>query len=134
MKISEKQLNKIKQIAEKYQLKLVLLFGSRVDEKMVYPDSDYDIAYLPEKSFDFEKECYLNFEFTNVMPSDKVDTVDLRKASPLLLKMIFDNAQTLYKEDEMIFPTYQSYAFKKFIESKPLYELKHQRLREKLKK
>lgn len=133
MEISEKQLYKIREIAEKYRLRMVLLFGSRVDEQYIHPDSDYDIAYLPEKSFDFQEECQLNYEFTNVMPSDKVDTVDLRKTSPLLMRMIFDNAQILYSEDELVFPTYQSYAFKKFIESKPMYELKYQALKEKMK-
>lgn len=123
MEISEKQLNKIEGIAKKYRLKLVLLFGSRVDGKMVHAESDYDIAYLPEKSFDFEKECYLNFEFTNAMPSDNVDTVDLRKAPPLLMKHIINRYQILYEEERNIFNEFEVYAIKRYFEAKPLFKM-----------
>lgn len=123
MEISQKQLDKIKEIAKKYQLKMVLLFGSRVDGKMVHPDSDYDIAYLPEKSFDFEKECYLNYEFTTVMPSDDVDTIDLRKAPPLLMKQIIGRYQILYESERNVFNNFEVYAIKRYYEAKPLFEM-----------
>lgn len=133
MEISKKQSDKIKEIAEKYRLRLVLLFGSRVDEKMIHPESDYDIAYLPEKSFDFQGECYLNYEFTNVMPSDSVDTVDMKKAPPLLLRMIFENPQVLYEADELIFPTYQTYAIRRYFdEGVPVLEAEKRELKKKI--
>lgn len=123
MEISQKQLDKIKEIAGKYQLKMVLLFGSRVDGKMVHPDSDYDIAYLPEKSFDFKEECVLNYEFTTVMPSDDVDTIDLRKAPPLLMKQIIGRYQILYEREDNIFNNFEVYALQRYAEAKPLFEM-----------
>lgn len=124
MEITEKQKQKIAEIAGKYGLRLVLLFGSRVSEKSLNKESDFDVAYLPKKKLDFDQEIRLNYEFTEVFGNDKVDTVDLGRTKPLLLHGIFREAQVLFQEDALVFSRYRAYAFKKYIESKPLYELK----------
>lgn len=129
--LSEKQKKLIEEIVKKYRLKLVLLFGSRIDGR-THKESDVDVAYLPEKSLDFEKECRLNYEFTEIFKTDRVDTVDLRKAPPLLLFAVFKNCELLFQKDNIVFPTYRAYAFKKYIETKPLYEEKFARLKKKL--
>ncbi len=130
MELTEKQKQKIREIAKQYRLKLVLLFGSQ-SENRTHEESDFDIAYLPDKPLGFEDEYRLNYEFTNVFQVDRVDTVDLGKASPLLLYAIFRSPQALFQENELIFPLYQTYAFKKYIEAGPLYEEKFRRLKEK---
>lgn len=124
MEITDKQKQKIDEIAEKYGLRLVLLFGSQVLEKYLNKESDFDVAYLPKKPLDFEKDYHLNYEFTLVFGNDRVDTVDLSRAKPLLFYGIFRDSQTLFQENALVFPRYRAYAFKKYIESKPLYELK----------
>jgi len=121
MELSKKQKEKIEEIAKKYQLKLVLLFGSQSNGR-THKESDFDIAYLPKKNLRFEKENYLNYEFTNIFQNDRVDTVDMRKAPPLLLFGIFQECSVLFQEDELIFPTYRAYAFKKYVEAKPFLE------------
>jgi len=121
MEINKKQKKKIEEIAGKYQLKLILLFGSRVIGK-INRESDFDVAYLPQKDLGFDRENYLNYEFTNIFQHDRVDTVDIRRAPPLLLYAIFNECQILYKEDDLIFPTRRAYAFKKYIEAKPILE------------
>jgi len=123
MEITEKQKHKISEIAEKYGLRLILLFGSRVSGD-IHKESDFDVAYLAEKQLDFEEENRLNYEFTNVFQNDKVDTVDLKKANPLLMFGIFQDAQVLFAGDAYVFPRYRTYAFKKYVEAKPLYKLK----------
>ncbi len=135
MEISERQKEKINEIAPKYHLKLVLLFGSRVDGK-IHKESDYDIAYLPEKKLSFDEEIDINFQFTNIFPQKRyrVDTVDLRKTSPLFLAMIFKKCQVLFQKDNLIFPTYRVYAFKKYLEAKPMYEERFRKLKERIKK
>ena len=133
MELSSKQKHKIKQIAQKYNLRLLLLFGSRA-EGTFHEKSDYDIAYLTKEDFDLEKESSLNFEFTLVFGHDEVDTVDLKKAAPLLFYAVFKNPQVLFAEDDLIFPRYRAYAFKKYVETKPLYEYKFQVLNNKLDK
>lgn len=120
---------KIETIAKKYHLKLVLLFGSQSEDR-IHKESDFDIAYLAKKPLDFENEYRLNYEFTNVFQADRIDTVDLQKAPPLLLYAVFKSPQVLFQENELVFPSYQIYAFKKYIEAKPLYEEKYRRLKE----
>lgn len=128
MELTDKQIEKIKNVAESYNLKLVLLFGSQVSQSFLNKESDFDVAYLPEKQIDFEGEYHLNYEFTEVFKSDRVDTVDLKKASPLLFYTIFQNCQILYEEESLLFPRLRAYAFKKYVESKPFYEEKYKKL------
>jgi predicted nucleotidyltransferase len=135
MEITEKQTQKIDELAKKYHLKLVLLFGSRVDGK-IHKESDYDVAYLPEKNLSFDEEIDINFQFTLIFrhERDRVDTVDIRKAPPLLLAMIFKKCQVLFQKDNLIFPTYRVYAFKKYLEARPALEERFKKLKDKIEK
>lgn len=132
MQINEIQKNKIKEIAEKYHLNLVLLFGSQATGK-THKESDFDIAYLPKKNLSYDNEIDINFQFINIFRHDRVDTVDMRKAPALLLYAIFRECLVLFKKDDLIFPTYRAYAFKKYIEAKPFYEERFKKLKEKIK-
>lgn len=129
IKIDEKLYENIKKIAEKYGLGLVLLFGSQSNNR-THRESDIDIAYLPDKALTFDQEVYLNYEFTNIFRCDKVDTVNLKKTKPLLMYAIFRRPKILFQGDNKIFFEYRSYAFKKYIEAKSLFEEKARRLYE----
>ena len=119
--LSAKQFNRMKRLAKKYHLKLIVLFGSRASGR-VHKESDFDVAYLPEKDLGFDGDVQVNLEFTNIFGHDRVDTVDMRKAPPLLLYAIFRECLVLFEKDNLIFPTYQAYAFKKYVEAKPMLE------------
>ncbi len=127
MEIDEKVKERVAKLAEKYGLRLVLLFGSQAGGD-IHKESDIDVAYLADKFLDFNQECYLNFEFTTIFRQDRVDTVDIKKANPLLMYMIFDHPKILFQADEMIFSNYQAYAFKKYVEAKPIFEEKARRV------
>lgn len=129
MRITDKQRIKIEEIVSKYHLRLVLLFGSQSTDKIT-KESDIDIAYVPEQLLDFNQEYHLNFELTNVFQKDRVDTVDIRKATPLMMYAIFQHPQILFQNNDKIFAQYRVYAFKRYIEAKPLYEEKARRLKE----
>ena len=131
MDITKTQQDAIQDVARHYQLQLVLLFGSQ-SEGRIHKESDVDVAYLPERPLSFEEEYRLNYEFTNIFRTDKVDTADLKKAPPLLLYAIFQHPVVLFQKNELVFPNYQVYAFKKYVETKPLYEEKYRRLQEKI--
>ena len=120
-------------IAQKYSLELILLFGSRANKKN-QRESDFDVAYLSKKALDLEEESKLIVELAPVFKSENIDLANLKKASPLLSFAITNNCQILYEENPLIFPTLRVYAFKKYIETKPLYEEKFKRLQNKLKK
>lgn len=127
MELSPKQQQKIAETAKNYRLTLMLLFGSQSDGR-THKESDVDIAYVPGRQLTFKDEYHLNYELTNIFRTDRVDTVDLRKAPALLSYAIFQHPVVLYQQNELVFPSYQAYAFKKYIEAKPLYEEKFRRL------
>ena len=123
MDLSPKQKEKIEKIAEKYHLKLMLLFGSAVAGNM-HKESDVDVAYLPEKNLGFNGDVMLNYELTDVFGTDKIDTVDLKKAPPLLMDGIFKNHKILFCNNITVYNQYQIYANRRFIEAAPLFKLK----------
>lgn len=124
MKLTDKQSEKIKEIAKNYDLKLVLLFGSQVSQTFLNKESDFDVAYLAGKKIDFQAEYHLNYELTKVFKSDRVDTVNLEKSPPLLTQQIFQNHQILFCADRKIYHLYKIYGFKRFIEAAPLFRLR----------
>jgi len=120
-------------VAKRYDLRLVLLFGSRVDGKQLHKESDFDVAYLSKRKMDLMEEARMMTEIAPYFYSDNIDLVNLKNAVPLLYYAVFDKCQVLFQEDELLFPTLRIYAFRKFVEMQPIYELRHQRLRERAK-
>lgn len=127
--IRDRQL--IKKIAQKYSLKLILLFGSRASGKN-YKDSDFDVAYLSKKDLNLSNESKLIIELSPIFKNENIDLVNLKYAPPLLLYAITKNCRIVYEENPLIFPTTRAYAFKKYIETKPLYEEKFAKLQKKI--
>lgn len=125
MNLTPAKIKKIEQISQKYDLILVLLFGSRTSQ-FLNAESDFDIAYMGKRGLTFGEEYHLNYELTKVFGDDKVDTVDLRKTGPLLMQQIFQNHQILFCSDQKVYHRYSIYAFKRFIEAKPLFKLRDQ--------
>jgi len=116
MELETKQKQKIDKLAEKYHLKLVLLFGSQATGK-IHKKSDFDVAYLPEKNLSYDNEIDINFQLTNIFKHDRVDTVDINKSNPLLLFQISKNSILLYGNEQnllkfklYVFNTYNDYA------------------------
>jgi len=93
---SEENSQKIKAIADKYDLELLLLFGSRVNGKMLHKESDFDVAYLSDKKLDLMEESRLIIELMPIFKSDKIDLANVKMAHPLLLKQIFANHKIIF--------------------------------------
>lgn len=129
--MNEKEKNNlIKKIAKRYSLRLLLLFGSRVDNKNLHRESDFDVAYLSEKKLTLRQETEMMTKLAPVFGSDNIDLVNLKNASPLLYYAVFNHCRVLYQEHELLFPKLRLYALRKFVEAEPLYKLKAQRLKE----
>jgi len=60
MELDLAQKEKIKRLAGKYQLKLMVLFGSQAKRKRVHKESDFDVAYLSKKDLSGKKIIDLN--------------------------------------------------------------------------
>ncbi|MBU6431311.1 MAG: nucleotidyltransferase domain-containing protein [Patescibacteria group bacterium] len=117
---------RIKELAEKYGLSLMMLFGSQVTGK-THKDSDFDIAYLSDKKLSFEDEGRMIIDLVPIIGARDerlVNLSDIRKAGALLLKEIFDKHQVLFCADRNIYDSYKIFAVKNFIESRQLFDLR----------
>lgn len=121
IKITQKQKNSLKKIAKKFGLDLILVFGSRVQDK-VHPLSDLDIA-VSSKKLDFTLKQYsdLLFQLEKVFPQ-KVDLVFINKADPLLLHEIVQSNQLLYGTKRQ-FLEFKIYAYKRYQDYKPYFKM-----------
>lgn len=106
-------------LAEKYNLKLVVLFGSRVTGR-VHEESDYDVAYLSERELSlFEQGEFMG----DLMPVFKikderlVNIVDIKTVGPLMLYSITQKGILLFERDSSSFFRLKLYSWKSFIDS-----------------
>lgn len=131
IQIDEKLKDRVSKLADKYGLRLVLLFGSQARGE-AKKGSDIDIAILAPKRLTEEEIIYLNYEFTNILPIDRVDLVDLHGAPPLLMKQIADSAEIIYNINSYDFQNFQIYAAKLYAEARPLFDLRRERINSKI--
>ena len=113
---------KIAELAKKYGLSLVLLFGSQATGK-THPRSDVDIAFLAKKRLDLIDVARLQMVFSETLRIKDLELVDIRNAGPLLLKQIAGKSALLYQKDPFSFYNFKIYALKIFMESKRLFDL-----------
>ncbi len=114
---------KIHTLAEKYGLSLVLLFGSQATGK-THKESDVDIAFIADQKLDFMDQAKLNTELSEMFRNERVDIVNMKTASPLLLKHTVKAAHILYERTPHVFDSMYAYALKIYEESKPLFDLR----------
>ena len=129
IKLTEKETKELGAVAEKHGLKLLVLFGSSATGK-THKESDIDVAYLAKKDLELSEEARLIIELMPILKSQSVDLVNIHLAPPLLLYAIADHGKVLYQADPLNFYELQAYAFKRYVEAKPLFELKERRLKE----
>ncbi len=102
----------IERLAEKYDLKLVMLFGSAAKETM-REKSDIDIAILPSDPTFYEKE-FSNFNFDLMEAEDmekrEIEVVPISSENPLLLYHIFYYGKPLYIKNKKKWPEIKSWA------------------------
>ncbi len=122
----------LKAITTAYRLELVVLFGSRVTGK-THKESDYDIGYISKKRLSLSEEGQLIqklMPIIRVQDERKINLVNLRKSTPLMLYAATSNSEVLFEKNETLFATVRAFAFKQYIETIPLFEQKKRRLEE----
>ena len=83
--------------AKKYpEVSLLMLFGSRA-RGQANEHSDWDFAYIATKNFD---STPLYVELTLILGTDKVDLVNLSKATALLRFRVTQDGKPLYESRE----------------------------------
>ena len=97
-------------------LQLVVLFGS-LAKGLRGKNSDIDLAFLYDAPFD---EMQLTNRVSQLLRSDAIDVVDLRKASPLLKFSAMRYGQALYEGSPGAFTNFYSLAFRRYVDTKKL--------------
>jgi len=111
---------KIAKIAKKFQLKLIIIFGSFANGKN-RKDSDLDVAVLGAKEVTFKEQIDLTGELSRLLNED-VDLSVLNKANPLLLFEASKNSILLYGQRQE-FLKFKLYAFNAYHDYAPYFEM-----------
>jgi len=107
------------ELADKYELKLVILFGSRVSGR-VHQKSDYDVAYLSEKELSLEEESgfmYGLMPILKIKDERLVNIVNMKTAGPLMLYSITSKGQVIFEQKSSLFLSLKLYAWKVFVDT-----------------
>ncbi len=123
----EKVKSKAAELAKKYNLDMVVLFGSRADNTPT-KRSDVDIAYASKQPLSFEAELSLGNELAPLFGTEAVDVVYLNTTSPAFMYQIMKKAKLLFSKSSTFFPNFFSYAIKRLHENMFLYDMKFNRL------
>lgn len=97
-------------------LRLALLFGSAASGKR-HSQSDIDVAFLFDRPVDI---VMLANDVIRLLRTDKLDVVDLRRASPLLKFAVAEKGMLLYEREKGLFNEFYSLAFRRYVDTKKL--------------
>lgn len=94
-------------------LQLILLFGSVASGKE-YRESDIDLGFLFDKPVDI---LALTNRVIQLLRTDRVDVVDLSRASPLLKYSAIRTGKALFERAPGLFNIFQSLTFRIYIDT-----------------
>ena len=113
---------KIDNLAKKYNLSLVILYGSHARGK-VHKESDIDIAVLGARPIPFEKLIDLNNEFAEIFKVKEIDVKSLHNTNSLFRYQVMYKGILLYGKS-YDYNSFKSYAFRDYYDSQDLLRLK----------
>ncbi|HAM52789.1 MAG TPA: hypothetical protein DCP92_19615 [Nitrospiraceae bacterium] len=111
------------------ELKLIILFGSTASGTM-HKKSDIDLALLFDGPVD---SLILTNKINRILRTDKVDVVDLRRASPLLRFCAARQGKAIYERAPGLFSEFCSLSFRMYVDTKKLRDAQAQAIRHFLK-
>jgi predicted nucleotidyltransferase len=123
MDLTDKQKYNIEEIGKKFNLKLLLIYGSYArgtNGKM----SDLDVAYMPNKKADFETQLEIYSELAGVFGDieRELDAVCLQEKDSLFIYQVSKNSQLIYG-NLTDYNEFRAFAFRNYMDSKDLREL-----------
>ncbi|MFH0956188.1 MAG: nucleotidyltransferase domain-containing protein [Candidatus Falkowbacteria bacterium] len=120
MEITKDKNLKIAKLAKKFQLKLIIIFGSFASGKN-RADSDLDIAVLGFREVSFSEQISLTNELSKIF-NKNIDLSVLNKANPLLLFQASKNPILLYgRRDDFL--KFKLYAFNAYNDYAPYFAM-----------
>ncbi len=124
MFITDKQKQKIEKIGKKYNLKLILLYGSYAKGKN-QEKSDLDLAVLGKKPIELETLPGLYGDLEQVLGNKKgreLDVASLHRIDPLFCYQVAKDSVLLYG-NLTDYNEFKAYAFSRYFDSKDLFNL-----------
>ncbi len=107
---------KLEAIFSEDGLQLVMVFGSTVSGK-IHKKSDLDVAFLFDRPID---TVALTNKVINLLHTDNIDVVDLKRASPLLKYSIVKTGRLIYEKEVGLFNAFYSLAVRMYIDTQKL--------------
>jgi predicted nucleotidyltransferase len=122
-KIIKKNLSKIKEIAKNYDLRVLILFGSRTSNNYDI-SSDYDFAYFASKPLEVNKKIELLERLQEIVNFEQVDLIELNTTHSILLrKEIFNETGIcLYEAKEGLFDDLAGSAWIDYMDNKSYFD------------
>jgi len=112
----------IEEIAIKYDLELIVIFGSYGTKRYNELESDIDIAVLPCKdNFDFILKDLLR-DLMIYFNKGNIDIVNLKTVNLLLKQQIAENGKKLYEKKQGLYDLCMNYYLKLFMENSKYYK------------
>ncbi len=124
--VKEKLMRAGPELAQKYNLDLMVVFGSYATGK-TRSNSDLDIGVIGQ--LDFNASLELSGEISSLLGLKFVEVVNLRKTSPLLAYNALCAAVVFFERVPGILADVRLSAFHRFVETKSLREIKFARTR-----
>ncbi|OHB72930.1 MAG: hypothetical protein A2W17_12210 [Planctomycetes bacterium RBG_16_41_13] len=112
----------IDHIARKYNLLLVILYGSQASGRTC-KESDIDIAVLGTRPITFENLIDLNNEFAEIFKVKEIDVKSLHNTNSLFRYQVMSKGVLLYGKS-YDYNSFKSYAFRDYYDSQDLLRLK----------
>jgi len=123
--IRNSQRRLIKKIANKYRIKLLLMFGSQVNKK-THQLSDFDIGVLFKKNqVSFEKYSKLLDDLREIFPEKEIDLAIINNTDPLFLAKILENCQVVFGKKKDL-NELKLYSFHQFCDYRKYFNLEEE--------
>lgn len=125
--------DKLQQIVEKYQLKLLVYYGSYARQEDYDPSrSDVDIAFISEQQLNSQQLFDLMSDLILLHRTSNIDLVNLQTASGLLKEAVANDGRVLYEKEEGYFQELCPYLYKCYYETRKFRQIKHALFEKKL--
>lgn len=130
MQLTASQRRTLSAIRRKWDLNLIILFGSRAKNR-ARADSDWDIAVRSSKRLSFNQLLRLAVALDGVVRGE-AEVVDVRAASPLLLASIAQHGQLWFEKKRGDFAQFRVSAFNQYLDFKPAFDQHMRRVNQEL--
>ncbi|MBW2525765.1 MAG: nucleotidyltransferase domain-containing protein [Deltaproteobacteria bacterium] len=103
-------------LAERPELELVVLFGSHAEGR-ARTESDVDLAVVADDGCMLEQ---LRLDIIQVLGTDRIDLIDLRRAPPLLQMAVAKRGTVIHARDPAAFARFASLAVRRYNDTRKL--------------